>query len=651
MAWSFRKRIKIAPGVHLNIGKNGVSTTVGKRGASVTFGKNGTYMNTSIPGTGLRYRSKISGNKKQTSSSSYYSGGGDTSSCTSGCIYILLFLVAVFFFYLGVDTFQNDEDHKEVAYFFFGVGAIALFIVVWALVSNLVKQYRSNHPKKEKVEQKPVQLQSTEVSKKPIEPANNQIAIDERKTMSRSEYNAIVADVERLYVCLQSFEKNTRIMSAVNTLVPPSPEDFGFTINNGLALVSLHDLICCYKSLGYDIYDDRQESVGLTIFILKLMKSDVSAIIAAPSVVLGKGKEIASNVLKAITFNAPDDKLIIYELFKEKKLSRRLVEKYVSALYCLSATLMKVDGEVSPEEAKFIKYLSDAIDALYVVEEKPKKPKPVEKPAPDLKDTEGKLKELIGLGSVKEEVMKLTSFVKIQQVRKERGLAVSPMSYHCVFTGNPGTGKTTVARILAEIYRDLGVLSKGHLVETDRSGLVAEYVGQTAVKTSKVVDSAIGGVLFIDEAYSLVQGGSNDYGMEAISTLLKRMEDDRDKLVVILAGYGNEMKTFIDSNPGLQSRFNRYIHFDDYSAADLFDIFKLNVKKYDYSLDKAAEKKARALFENAVANKDKNFGNGRYARNVFEKVMENQSVRLASQSDITQQMLQVLVEADIPDWQ
>ena len=190
------------------------------------------------------------------------------------------------------------------------------------------------------------------------------------------------------------------------------------------------------------------------------------------------------------------------------------------------------------------------------------------------------LDSLIGLAGVKDEIGKLQSFIKIQLLRRSQGLKTSPISYHCVFTGNPGTGKTTVARIVAEIYRELGVLKKGQLVETDRSGLVAEYVGQTAVKTNKVIDSALDGVLFIDEAYSLAPSAPADFGSEAISTLLKRMEDDRDRLVVILAGYGDEMQTFIDSNPGLQSRFNRYIHFDDYSAEELMAIFELNLKEH-----------------------------------------------------------------------
>ena len=180
------------------------------------------------------------------------------------------------------------------------------------------------------------------------------------------------------------------------------------------------------------------------------------------------------------------------------------------------------------------------------------------------------LDELIGLVSVKNEVKSLANYVKVQKMREEKGLKTPKMSYHLVFTGSPGTGKTTVARIVARIYKDLGILKKGHLVETDRSGLIGQYVGQTAPRVNAVCDSALNGVLFIDEAYAINQGDNkNDYGDEAVATLLKRMEDDRDRLVVIVAGYTDEMKKFINSNPGLQSRFNRYINFPDYASAEL----------------------------------------------------------------------------------
>ena len=258
------------------------------------------------------------------------------------------------------------------------------------------------------------------------------------------------------------------------------------------------------------------------------------------------------------------------------------------------------------------------------------------------------LDELIGLESVKEEVHTLANFAKIQQQRKAQGLKVPKMSFHLVFTGSPGTGKTTVARIVARIYKDLGILKSGHTVETDRSGLVAEYVGQTAVKTNAVIDSALNGVLFIDEAYALVpQGGGNDYGQEAISTLLKRMEDDRDKLVVIIAGYPNEMKRFIDSNPGLQSRFTRYINFPDYTDEELFDIFTLYLNKNQYTITDDAAALLKSNLNYVVANKTKNFGNARYVRNLFERAVEQQANRLSAKRSIPDDELSLLTKEDI----
>ncbi|MBO7200334.1 MAG: AAA family ATPase [Bacteroidales bacterium] len=265
---------------------------------------------------------------------------------------------------------------------------------------------------------------------------------------------------------------------------------------------------------------------------------------------------------------------------------------------------------------------------------------------PSMVDSSAELKSLIGLERVKEDVDSLRNLIKIQALRKQQGLPNTKVSYHCVFTGNPGTGKTTVARIVAGIYKELGLLKKGHLVEVDRSKLVAEYVGQTGPKTNKVIDEALDGVLFIDEAYSLL-GGENDFGAEAIATLLKRMEDDRDRLVVILAGYTNEIKEFIESNPGLQSRFNRYIQFDDYSAEELTEIFKRSLRKSHYKIKRDAFEKLQTVIEKAVTSKDKHFGNARYVRNLFEKVVQNQANRLAKMDAINNEELSIITIEDI----
>lgn len=261
-------------------------------------------------------------------------------------------------------------------------------------------------------------------------------------------------------------------------------------------------------------------------------------------------------------------------------------------------------------------------------------------------DYMAELESLIGLVCVKKEIESLRNLIKIQAMRAQQGLPKTNMNYHMVFTGNPGTGKTTVARIVAGIYKEIGILKKGHLVETDRSGLVAEYVGQTAPKTNEKIDEALDGVLFIDEAYTLV-GGENDFGSEAIATLLKRMEDNRDRLVVILAGYTNEIKGFINSNPGLLSRFNRYIQFDDYSADELLEILRSYLKKSRYKIKRDAFEWMHKYIENKVVMKDERFGNARFIRNSFEKIVQNQADRLAKQVTITNEELTIITIDDV----
>lgn len=249
---------------------------------------------------------------------------------------------------------------------------------------------------------------------------------------------------------------------------------------------------------------------------------------------------------------------------------------------------------------------------------------------PSFEELMEKLESLVGLESVKKDVKDLVNLVKVRKLRQANQLPVPPMSLHLVFTGNPGTGKTTVARLISGLYASIGVLSKGQLIEVDRSGLVAGYVGQTALKTQEAVKAALGGVLFIDEAYSLAAGGENDFGREAIETILKAMEDKRDDLIVIVAGYSGPMKKFLSSNPGLESRFNKYFDFPDYTGPELMEIFKGQCDKNGYSLSPETEQAAQALFDRLYRERDDNFGNGRDVRNVFEDMIVRQSNRVAA---------------------
>lgn len=309
---------------------------------------------------------------------------------------------------------------------------------------------------------------------------------------------------------------------------------------------------------------------------------------------------------------------------------------YKQKMAHLAMIIADADGKITKRENKWL-------DSL---EKSAKEDESVTKIINEIKNPEAELNSMIGLRSVKNEINTLCNFIIMKKKREEEGLKTPSISYHCVFVGNPGTGKTTVARILASIYKDLGVLQKGHLIETDRSGLVAEYVGQTAVKTNKIIDSALDGVLFIDEAYTLANGGNNDYGAEAIATLLKRMEDDRDRLVVILAGYTKEIENFINSNPGLRSRFNRYINFEDYSASELNEIFWLQVRKNEYTLSDDAAQYIEEQLKEIVANKPRDFGNARYVRNLFEKAIEAQANRLAKAKNISKQDLTLIIKDD-----
>jgi len=388
--------------------------------------------------------------------------------------------------------------------------------------------------------------------------------------------------------------------------------------------------------------------------------------------------EVASGVANFDLFQPPAffEDLRQYDRLKGTALARRFADQLTLLLLLFAA----VDGVVSESEAGFVNGCSDALlelcdkdglrpdrpavradefiaprpgqpaAAKRAEAPAPKEEKPPEEPEPTLEELLVQLDELCGLERVKKDVKSLINLVKVRRLREEAGLPVPPMSLHLVFMGNPGTGKTTVARLLAKIYHAVGVLSKGQLVEVDRSGLVAGFVGQTALKTQEAVQKAIGGVLFIDEAYALVNADSaNDFGHEAIEVILKNMEDHRKDLIVIVAGYTDRMERFIHANPGLESRFNKYFFFEDYDGKQLMEIFRSMCKKNGYTLSEEGEQFMEKDLQELYEERDENFGNARDVRNLFEQAVARQADRVSQLEAPTKEQLMELKPEDLEE--
>lgn len=451
--------------------------------------------------------------------------------------------------------------------------------------------------------------------------------------------------------CVQ-LNANTDFVNSISTLVAEDFQNVAYKAEH----ILMRDLVKVYNQFTASQADPNKIPAKarfiLIYFYERLQGKDLSQLYDLKRVnELTKSVQFNKNVRivqETIFFQPNVDMATEFAmpalLFKNKSEQFLNVASFINRVATL---IVKADDVVSKEDEELLKRISDKVSNPKIISSQATYTGIPENDTLEIVLAE--LNELIGLDEIKKNVEDLTNFLKVQKLREEKGLKTSNNSLHSVFMGPPGTGKTTVARMLGRIFKHLGYLKKGHLIETDRAGMVAGYVGQTAIKSDEIIKTAIDGVLFIDEAYSLASGNFNDFGREAIEILLKRMEDNRNSLVVVIAGYPEEIQMFIQSNPGLQSRFNRYFTFDHFNTEDLLKIFKLIAKKADFTLTKEAEEKLVAILEQLEEKKNRSFGNARAMRNLFEKIIERQANRIVSITPITEEILRTLIEEDIPD--
>ncbi len=457
---------------------------------------------------------------------------------------------------------------------------------------------------------------------------------------------------EKIQNLAEDLNNNKRFSNTINAIVHKTDDALEFQAEH----VILQDIIKVFNMI-YPLSDtknvvaDAKVKFLLAFMFEKLQGNDIIASLSIERIntfVQSEKFEENIEVIKtASLFDLGEEyknEFLLPSLLK--RLDSQHFANSASFLYRIASLIAKADGTISEEETALLKKINSKLQHPKEKLEGVKQTEIDENET--MEDVMDELNELIGLDAIKTAVQELSNFLKVQKLREEKGLKNVNNSLHSVFMGPPGTGKTTVARLVSKIYKHLGYLEKGHLVETDRIGMVAGYVGQTALKVEEVVKTSLDGVLFIDEAYSLAKDNKKDFGNEAIEVLLKKMEDHRDQLVVIVAGYPDEMGEFIGSNPGLQSRFNRYFTFDHYKPKELIAIFELFCVKNDFVLAEEAKEKLEFIFEKLYEKRHKSFGNARVARNLFEKIIEYQANRIVSITPLTEELLKTVVEDDIP---
>lgn len=529
--------------------------------------------------------------------------------------FVLFVFLGIFNFFLAIHALVSfGEDIHS------GIKASAIFLILLSVTLKLrsyYKNYENEH------------MGNADASKtEPLVADKERTATTSTKP-SRKDLFKIAKLANTL---LDNLARDADFKFALKKMVDLNYENKNMESSTELKIFFLMcaDMLHILKKLNYKFSFSSDESFILANFLMNL--SEEGFCYAGLNEVYLEEKNIQNQIIEALLIVEQIEQSsfknktlsLIYPLIKDSELAHI----YSDFLKYYTQCLLFLSPEPNAEQKKYF----ESIKNIHLKEES---------------ESQEELNDLIGLNTVKKEIETFKNFLEVQTLRKKQGCKIPQLSLHLVFTGNPGTGKTTVARIIANIYKELGLLKSGYLVEVDRSKMVAEYVGQTAIKTNKVIDSAIDGVLFIDEAYTLSRGSENDFGQESIDTLLKRMEDDRDRLVVIVAGYTEEMQDFINSNPGLQSRFNRFINFPDYTEEELYEILKRTAQNYSYTFSDGFKNKIQDFLKHSVTHKNKHFGNARFVRNLFEKILENQANRLALTAEKSSG-LNILTADDIP---